>query len=84
MSRERLSHHQLKLMRSLSTRRYHRSPPGTIGNTILSLSDRGYIKLTPPAYGGSTRWAQFNAILTPDGARALERAAKQERIDANS
>lgn len=84
MSREKLSRHQLKLMRSLSAGKYQRPPPGTRGITIVALVGRGYIKLQLPSYGRWERWSECSATLTPDGVWALERVEKQERIDANS
>ncbi len=77
MPREQLSRLQLELLQALSPTKYTKVPLRTYASTILSLADRGYLKLRPaPESGPFTSFSRFLMILTPDGVRALKRVTR--------
>ena len=75
---KRLSYLQRKLLEALSTKRYRAPPLRTYASTILSLVDRGYIKLGAPLAYAAT-YSRYLMIVTPDGAQALKRAKATAR-----
>ena len=79
MTKERLSRLQLRLLEALSATKHRRAPLRTYASTILSLVDRGYIKLHAPLSECFATYARHFMIVTPDGVRALERAKATAR-----